>query len=190
MKNFKNTKKIFLAIALTFLFVNYLSASDAIYNNEYIAPEIPSYSSYSDSYGAYGSYGYDDYGYSSSSRKKLPDMENKSTEAGKVIKSYFFMSDSEKSALIQRHKEIKKLKNKQNIFEAYAGLVYANQLDYFSAYMAGAAAKEMGDHERSINWLEYCLGVNPKYIPAKMMLKNEKVLHNYQPGGYGSESNY
>ena len=105
-------------------------------------------------------------------------MENKAKDAKTVIKSYFFMSESEQNELIKRHSEISKMRSKKNALEAYAALVNQNKYDYYSAYMAGVTSKEMGRLGRALSWFKYCLGINPKYMPAKILEKNVEAMYD------------
>ena len=157
-------KKFYLAFLIA-LMSSAVAYGAAEYDNEYVAPEIPEPLDY------YYDSGSDFYYKIMDKKSTLTELENRAKDVKSVVRKYFFMSDSEQNRVIKRHAEISRMKSKKNALEAYSRLVSENKYDYFSAYMAGVTSKEMGRLGRAKGWLEYCLNINDKYMPAKQLLK-------------------
>lgn len=97
-------------------------------------------------------------------------LENISTNAAKVISSYG-LSDSETHSLKEHHRNAERMLSRDEKFDRYTELFRHFPYDYFSAYQAAKIAFDIGHYREAKEWSEKALSVNPRYTPAKRLLK-------------------
>lgn len=107
--------------------------------------------------------------------ERLPDYERKSTDPEKVIVTYDLPREDEE-ALIRIHKEALKLISKPGRIETYTRIFEAFDGDYLAAYYAGLAEFDSNDGQRSKDWCEKALAINPNYYPAKSLKRRAEGL--------------
>ena len=103
-------------------------------------------------------------------RSSSAKFENVSTNAKKVIASYE-LSEREKDNLLERHKQAEKMLSRDEKFNRYTEMFNASPSDYLAAYQAAKIAFDIGHNADAKEWAEKALSVNPRYSPAKKILK-------------------
>ncbi|MBQ3586576.1 MAG: hypothetical protein II964_07660, partial [Synergistaceae bacterium] len=104
------------------------------------------------------------------SRNSITKFETVSTNAKKVIEGYG-LSGSEKENLVERHKQAEKMLSRDEKFNRYTEIFNAAPYDYLAAYQAAKIAFDIGHNVEAKEWAEKALSVNPRYTPAKKILK-------------------
>ena len=104
------------------------------------------------------------------SRSSIAKFETVSTNAKKVIEGYG-LSGSEKENLVERHKQAEKMLSRDEKFNRYTEIFNAAPYDYLAAYQAAKIAFDIGHNVEAREWAEKALSVNPRYTPAKKILK-------------------
>lgn len=104
------------------------------------------------------------------SGNKKRRLENSSTDAKKVIKSYGLSASKEKM-LINAHSKASKANNSKKKYEAYKQLSEADNNDYLAAYNTGRYALEQSMYIEAREWVSKALFVNPNYVPAKKLIE-------------------
>ncbi|MBQ7264355.1 MAG: hypothetical protein IJR14_11635 [Synergistaceae bacterium] len=98
------------------------------------------------------------------------DLENSSTDPKKVIASYG-LPEGEARQLIERHEAAGKMRSPERMIKRYEELARDDPQDYLAAYRAGEVSLSIGRKGRAKVWLEEALSINPRYRPARALLK-------------------
>ena len=105
---------------------------------------------------------------------KSAKLENMSTNSSKVISSYG-LSENEAENLKEKHKEAEKKRSNDEKFDKYTEIFRDFPYDYLAAYQAAKVAFDIGHNAEAKEWAEKSLSVNPRYSPAKKILKAAKA---------------
>ena len=103
------------------------------------------------------------------------NFENKSTDPAKVIGSYGLSKKATKN-LIGKHADAVRTISKQERSDRYRSIFKQNKNDYLAAYGVALAEFEMNHGGESAKWCNRALAINPRYLPAKQLLKRAKGL--------------